>query len=85
MLTKDQLQFILRLTDFFHGHWEDPEWGKRPMNQLLIQLSTHTLANGIAEKGVRTAVQAGLEKSMASLAQQIASSQDPIPPAPHKK
>ncbi len=85
MLTKDQLQFILRLTDFFHGHWEDPEWGKRPMNQLLIQLSTHTLASGIEDKRVRTAIQGSLEKSMAGLAQQIASSQDPIPPAPHAK
>jgi hypothetical protein len=38
MLTKEGLEFLLRITDYFHGHWEDPEWGKRPINQVLLSL-----------------------------------------------
>jgi len=82
MLTKDQLQFILHITDWMHGHWEDPGWGRRPFNQLLIQLGVHTLASGIEDKEARAVIQKCLEKSMAGAAKQIASTPDPIPPAP---
>ena len=72
MLTKAGLEFVLKLTDFFHGHWEDPGWGQRPTNQVLIMLSAHTLANGIEDPEARRQVQGTLEKSMADAAQKIA-------------
>lgn len=31
MLSKQALDFILHVTDYFKGHWEDPEWGRRPV------------------------------------------------------
>lgn len=71
MLTKAGLEFLLQITDYFHGHWEDPEWGKRPINQVLVLLSTHTLANGVANPEARAAVQGTIEKAMAEAAQQV--------------
>ncbi len=47
MLSKSALDFILRLTDWFHGHWEDPEWGKRATSQILIAVAVRELASGI--------------------------------------
>jgi hypothetical protein len=26
---KNREEFILWVTDFFHGHWEDPNWGRK--------------------------------------------------------
>ena len=80
MLTEEGLQFILRITDYFHGHYEDLNWGRRHINQILIYLSVHTLAEGIADKETRAAIQIPIEKGMAGLAQKIASTPDPISP-----
>jgi hypothetical protein len=80
MLTKEGLQFILQLTDYFHGHWEDPEWGKRSFSQVLVALGTHTLASGIADASIRTAIQGASEKAIVNAAQKVMSS-DPVPPA----
>ena len=71
MLSKDGLEFLLRITDYFHGHWEDPEWGRRPINQVLVLLSAHTLANGIADPESRAAIQGSVEKAMATAAQKV--------------
>jgi hypothetical protein len=53
----DRLKFILLLTDYFHGHWEDPEWGRRNENQILIALAVHELSNKIADTGIRGQIQ----------------------------
>lgn len=62
MLTKDALDFLLRLTDWFHGHWEDPEWGKRPTTQILIALAIHDLATGIQDAELRGQIRAAADK-----------------------
>jgi hypothetical protein len=36
MLSAAARDFMLHVTNYFHGHWEDPEWGKRPVNQVLV-------------------------------------------------
>lgn len=72
MLTKEGMDFILHITNYFHGHWEDPEWGRRPINQVLLQLSAMTLADGIEDAGVRADVQGALGKAVANSAQALA-------------
>ena len=62
MLSKTALDFILRLTDWFHGHWEDPEWGKRPTSQILIAIAVRELAAGIQEAELRSQIQATADK-----------------------
>ncbi len=62
MSSKDRMDFILRLTDWFHGHWEDPEWGKRPTTQILVALAVRDLANVIQDKGLREQIQGGADK-----------------------
>ncbi|MGQ0444071.1 MAG: hypothetical protein ACT4O2_02820 [Beijerinckiaceae bacterium] len=71
MLTKEGLNFLLRITDFFGGHWEDPGWGQKPINQVLIMLSAHTLVGGISDKETQRQVQAALERALADTAQKI--------------
>ena len=62
MLSKTTLDFILRLTDWFHGHWEDPEWGKRPTTQILIALAVRDLANGIQDTELRAQIHIAADK-----------------------
>ncbi len=71
MLTKKGLEFLLRITDYFGGHWEDPGWGQRPMSQILVNLSLHQLAEGIADDEARAQVQRIAEKEIAGAAQVI--------------
>jgi hypothetical protein len=71
MLTKEGLEFLLKITDYFKGHWEDPGWGQKPINQVLMLLSVHTLAGGIAETEAQRQVQAAIEKAMTDAAQQV--------------
>jgi hypothetical protein len=72
MLTKEGLDFILHITNYFHGHWEDPGWGRAPLNQVLIQLTAMTLAEGIEDAGVRADLQGALGKGVANAAQAVA-------------
>ncbi len=71
MLTKQGLEFLLRITDYFGGRWEDPGWGQQPINQVLVMLSTHTLAAGIEDEKARREIQAPLEKAIAGATQRI--------------
>ncbi len=59
------------MTDYFNGKWEDPEWGKRPINQVSISLSAHKMANGISDNEARSKIQSGIEKVMADAAQKV--------------
>jgi len=42
---KNRQEFILWVTDFFHGHWEDPSWGsKQVMYEKLAKLANEKKA-----------------------------------------
>lgn len=69
MLTREGLQFLLRITDYFGGKWEDPGWGQRAANQLLLLASVETLVGGIADAEVRRNLQQTLDRAIASTAQ----------------
>jgi len=71
MLSKAALDFLLRLTDWFHGHWEDPEWGKRPTTQILIALAVRDLASGIQDAEFRGQIQAAADKVVAKNSQVV--------------
>lgn len=71
MLSKAALDFLLRLTDWFHGHWEDPEWGKRPTTQILIALALRDLATGLHDAELRGQIQAAADKVIAKNGQAV--------------
>jgi hypothetical protein len=72
MLSKAAMDFILRLTDWFHGHWEDPEWGKRASTQILVAVAVRDLAAGIQETELRSQIQSAADKVIAKSSQAIA-------------
>jgi hypothetical protein len=42
---KNRQEFILWVTDFFHGHWEDPSWGRRQvMYEKLAKMANEKMA-----------------------------------------
>lgn len=65
MLSKTALDFLLRLTEWFNGHWEDPEWGKRPTTQILIALAVRDLASGIHDTELRGQIVGAADKLVA--------------------
>ena len=69
MLSKNRLDFILRLTDFFHGQWEDPEWGKNPSTQILIALAVRELATGIQDPVTRGSIHSAADQIIAKNSQ----------------
>ena len=69
MLTKEGLRFLLQITDYFNGHWEDPGWGQKHLDQVLILLSARTWADGIADTEARRQVQGAIEKALVDVAQ----------------
>jgi hypothetical protein len=69
MLSKNRLDFILRLTDWFHGHWEDPEWGKQPSTQILIALAVRELTTGIQDQETRGTIHSAADKIVAKNSQ----------------
>ena len=83
MLSKEALEFILEMTDFMHGHYEDPEWGRdfgRPVSQILVALGAHVFAEAINNKEARNQIQRVARQSIASFANQVISTPDSIPP-----
>ena len=71
-MTRQGLKFLLRITDYFDGHWEDPDWGQQPVNQVLVMVSALTLVDGIEDESTRNAVQQPLERAIAGAAMRIA-------------
>lgn len=65
MLSKAARDFILHVTNYFHGHWEDPEWGRMPVNQLLIGVAIRELAGGIENAEMRSQVHSAVDKVIA--------------------
>ena len=55
--SESRLDFILRLTDYFHGHWEDPSWGRMPSSQVLIALAVDVLSSKIIDAALRGRIQ----------------------------
>jgi len=68
MLSKAARAFILQVTHYFDGHWEDPEWGRMPINQILVGLAIRELANGILDTEVRSQIHAAADRAIAKQA-----------------
>ncbi len=62
---KSRLDFVLQVTDYFKGHWEDPGWGRLPANQALIALAIRELASGIADAGLKKQINDAADKAIA--------------------
>ena len=71
MLSKAARDFILHITNYFNGHWEDPEWGKLPVNQLLTGLTIRELAAGIQDVEIRSQIQSAVDKAIAKNSQNV--------------
>lgn len=69
---KNRLDFLLHLTDYFHGHWEDLGWGRRPENQILIHLAIAELSNQVADAELKKAIQGATQKGVAAAGQIVA-------------
>lgn len=74
-MTKEGLKFLLRITDYFDGHWEDPGWGQLQTNQVLALLSVREWADAIADADVRQRIHGVVDKAIANAAQKIARAQ----------
>ncbi len=53
---------------FRHG-WEDPDWGRRPMDQLTIALAIHDLAAKMEDEDTRKQIQRIAAKEVTKVAQ----------------
>lgn len=69
MLSKTRLDFILHLTNFFDGHYEDPEWGMQPSTQILIALAVRELATGIKDSVTRKSIHSAADQIIAKNSQ----------------
>lgn len=71
MISTSARDFLLHVTNYFHGHWEDPEWGSAPENQLLLGLVIRELSLGLIDAGIRgqaaSAASAAIEKYSSAL------------------
>ena len=74
MLSQSERDFILHITNYFHGHWEDPEWGRLPVNQLLVGLAIRDLASGISDAKLRGQIHAAANEVIAKSSQAVAAS-----------
>ena len=71
MLSKSALDFILKITDYFHGHYEDPEWGRMPATQILVAVAVRDMAAGINDKELRTQITSAADKVVAMNSQAV--------------
>jgi hypothetical protein len=55
---------------FKHG-WEDPDWGKRPTDQVTIAIAIHELATKIADEEMRKQIQGSAARLMVNTAQVV--------------
>lgn len=60
-----RLDFVLQVTHYFNGHWEDPGWGSQPANQALIALAIRELAGGITDAGLQKQINDAADKTIA--------------------
>lgn len=62
---KSRMDFILQVTNYFGGHWEDPSWGQQATNQALIALTIRELAAGITDAALQKQINDAADKAMA--------------------
>lgn len=62
---KSRLDFVLQVTNYFNGKWEDPGWGQRPENQALIALAIRELATGVRDAALQKQITAAADKAIA--------------------
>jgi hypothetical protein len=62
---KSRLDFVLQVTNYFNGHWEDPDWGRMPANQVLIALAIRELAGGLGDAAVQKQISDAADKAIA--------------------
>ncbi len=55
-----RLAFLLWVTDFFHGHWEEPIG---PLGETAIKMAIHELAKGIKDTKARKLIQGAVAES----------------------
>ena len=55
---------------FKHG-WEDPEWGRMPINQVTLGLALHDLGAKLADRDLQEQVRAIAQKVVAENAQRV--------------
>jgi hypothetical protein len=65
MAKSSRLDFILAITDYFHGHWEDLGWGRLPGSQVLVGLAISELSSKIADAGLRSSIQSAAAQVVA--------------------
>lgn len=70
MLSKEGLDFLLHVTHWFGGHWEDPDWGRHPVTQMMVALAIRELAAGVEEAGARSRIEAAADEAITRSAQQ---------------
>jgi hypothetical protein len=56
---------------FEQSHWEDPEWRRGPVNQVLMGLAISELATGIEDIEVRKQVTAAVDEIVAKNASRV--------------
>jgi hypothetical protein len=67
---KSRFDFILHITNYFHGHWEDPGWGNRASDQILIAVTIAELANRISDDKVKAQILDASDKVISKSARQ---------------
>ena len=60
-----RLDFVLQVTNYFNGHWESPDWGTLPSNQVLIALAIRDLAGGIRDAALQKAIVEAADRAVA--------------------
>lgn len=78
MLSKDRLDFIAHLTDWFRGHLEDQGWGKRSATQILVALAVRDLAEGIQDAELRGQIHAAADEVIVRNSQTISNTMSAV-------
>jgi hypothetical protein len=72
MLSQAARDFLLHITNYFHGHWEDPNWGRTPINQVLVGVTIRQLAEGLEDSSLRNQIQNAANEAIAKHTPQVA-------------
>lgn len=56
---------------FQHG-WEDPEWGKSTIGQVVIATTIHELASHLADAELKTQIKSAAAKSISNHGEKLA-------------
>jgi len=67
-MTKDELDFLLAVINYTQGHYQDPDWGNRVTDQLMLLKGAHILASQIAKPEIRAGIVKATENGIGDLA-----------------